>query len=389
MQHLDEGTIHSWLDGALSPDEAARVEAHVKECAQCQAAVAEARGFIAASSRILTALDNAPRGVIPAAAPKKRMNTFAWRVAATVLVVAAGTLVVVRNSSNRASSPATEPVLTSAPSVNDASTPNSAMADAASATAVAPTLEKSAATTKTAAAPGTAANQAVRRTPGVTNIPSAPDQKESRADAVAENSRESLSRKASVRQGNVVAAAPTPRAAPPVAAMAPQQFGAVGGGRVAGVAEMDNARDDWRIREIGPRRALGEKQTLYEVAAGDTVVFAEEVTFQLQQAVVTGAGVTQNPALRGRAAAKVSAAAADTARTAAAAAPAAAPPAERSYPSFTEAANGVNTLAWKDSATGTVLRLSGRHTRAELEEIRRRIERMRAAAAADSVKKVP
>src|SRR6202008_996108 len=103
MQHLGEGTIHSWLDGALSADEAARVEAHVKECAQCQAAVAEARGFIAASSRILTALDNAPRGVIPAAAQKKRMNTFAWRVAATVLVVAAGTLVVVRNSSNRAS----------------------------------------------------------------------------------------------------------------------------------------------------------------------------------------------------------------------------------------------------------------------------------------------
>jgi len=26
MQHLDEGTIHSWLDGALSPEDAARVE---------------------------------------------------------------------------------------------------------------------------------------------------------------------------------------------------------------------------------------------------------------------------------------------------------------------------------------------------------------------------
>src|SRR3982074_2705691 len=96
MQHLDEGTIHSWLDGALSADEAARVEAHVKECPQCAAAVAEARGFIAASSRILTALDNAPRGVIPAAAPAKRVNPMVWRVAATLLVVAAGTLVVVR-----------------------------------------------------------------------------------------------------------------------------------------------------------------------------------------------------------------------------------------------------------------------------------------------------
>ena len=96
MQHLDEGTIHSWLDGALSPEEAARLEAHVKECPQCAAAVAETRGFIAAASRILTALDNAPRGVIPAAAPKKRVDPLVWRIAATLLVVAGGTLVVAR-----------------------------------------------------------------------------------------------------------------------------------------------------------------------------------------------------------------------------------------------------------------------------------------------------
>src|SRR2546423_9316019 len=92
MQHLDEGTIHSWLDGAVSADEAARAEAHVKECPQCAAAVAEARGFIAASSRILTALDNAPRGVIPTAAPAKRVDPMVWRIAATGLGVAAGTL---------------------------------------------------------------------------------------------------------------------------------------------------------------------------------------------------------------------------------------------------------------------------------------------------------
>jgi anti-sigma factor RsiW len=79
MQHPDEGTIHSWLDGALSADEAARVEAHVKDCPECAVAVAEARGFIAAASRILTALDNAPRGVIPAAAPKKRIDPIVWR----------------------------------------------------------------------------------------------------------------------------------------------------------------------------------------------------------------------------------------------------------------------------------------------------------------------
>src|SRR5688500_2020571 len=102
MQHLDEGTIHSWLDGALSADEAARAEAHVAECRHCATAVAEARGFIAASSRILTALDNAPRGVIPVAAPRKRVDPLVWRVAATVLVVAARTLAVVRGSEYKA-----------------------------------------------------------------------------------------------------------------------------------------------------------------------------------------------------------------------------------------------------------------------------------------------
>src|ERR1700704_2763617 len=102
MQHLDEGTIHSWLDGALSAEEAARVEAHVKDCPECAAAVAEARGFIAASSRILTALDNAPRGVIPATAPRKRVDPIVWRVAATLLVVAGGTFAVLKSGGREA-----------------------------------------------------------------------------------------------------------------------------------------------------------------------------------------------------------------------------------------------------------------------------------------------
>lgn len=65
MQHPDEGTIHAWLDGQLPRDEALEVEAHVAECRECADAVAEARGLIAASSRILTALDSIPREVVP------------------------------------------------------------------------------------------------------------------------------------------------------------------------------------------------------------------------------------------------------------------------------------------------------------------------------------
>lgn len=65
MEHIEEGTIHAWLDDALASDEAARVEQHVRECAVCSAAVAEARGLIAASTRILSALDDVPGGVVP------------------------------------------------------------------------------------------------------------------------------------------------------------------------------------------------------------------------------------------------------------------------------------------------------------------------------------
>ena len=69
MQHLDEGTIHAWLDGQLPQEEAQQVESHVAECRQCADAVAEARGLIAASSRILTALDTVPGEVVPKQAP--------------------------------------------------------------------------------------------------------------------------------------------------------------------------------------------------------------------------------------------------------------------------------------------------------------------------------
>lgn len=79
MHHLDEGTIHAWLDGALPPDESARVEAHAAGCASCSAMVAEARGLIAASSRILSALDEVPAGVIPGAAQGDQLAAIRMR----------------------------------------------------------------------------------------------------------------------------------------------------------------------------------------------------------------------------------------------------------------------------------------------------------------------
>ena len=76
MQHPEEGIIHAWLDGALPANEAAVIESHVASCADCAAAVADARGLIAASSRIVGHLDAVPGKVIPAA-PRRRATS--WR----------------------------------------------------------------------------------------------------------------------------------------------------------------------------------------------------------------------------------------------------------------------------------------------------------------------
>lgn len=114
MQHLDEGQIHAWLDGALDAEEASRVERHAAECATCAAAVAEARGLIAGASRILMALDDTPGGVVPrpaAGAPQipRRRSESLWSTlrltparaaAAAVVFLAAGTALVVANRPN-------------------------------------------------------------------------------------------------------------------------------------------------------------------------------------------------------------------------------------------------------------------------------------------------
>lgn len=92
MNHLDEGTIHAWLDGGLSAAQSAEVDAHVKSCGECSARVVEARGLIAASSRILTALDDVPSNVTPkrAVVAPRRRRMAPWvsgLAAAAVLMV--------------------------------------------------------------------------------------------------------------------------------------------------------------------------------------------------------------------------------------------------------------------------------------------------------------
>jgi len=96
----DEGQIHAWLDGQLPPEEADRVERLVATDPAWAAAAAEARGLVAASSRILAALDDVPRGVLPVAGTAsrsaRRLPWWTKAAAAIVVIVGGSTLVLQR-----------------------------------------------------------------------------------------------------------------------------------------------------------------------------------------------------------------------------------------------------------------------------------------------------
>lgn len=110
--HVDEGTIHAWLDGELPAEEGAALESHVATCTSCAAAVAEARGLMAASSRILGALDEVPAEVIPrvakapVGAPRRAARRWWQRpqfaAAAGLVVMAVGSTVVFQRSGRTA-----------------------------------------------------------------------------------------------------------------------------------------------------------------------------------------------------------------------------------------------------------------------------------------------
>jgi hypothetical protein len=372
MQHLDEGTIHSWLDGALSADEGARVEAHIKECPQCAAAVAEARGFIAGASRILTALDNAPRGVIPAAAPKRRVDPIVWRVAATLLVVAAGTLVVVRNSGTN-DQPMSGPAdrITVSPPLTDDQPSIAEPVPIAGGTAGVPAAK--------------AASKAVRTNAGPIALSGRAGGQDPRFGIQSGENKKVLE-KGGLIPGQAAAPSEIAKAAPPTAS----RFAAPS--REAGrLAALDAAREPELLKEVGHPRGFGAKVTLYEVAPGDTVTLTEAVPLDLSEIVVTGAATV--PAARqatGKSAAAPSKArsdqgvittVADSQRPAGVPSPTPVVSAPAPTPQL-GMVNAPHTITWTDPATGHTLALTGRIPEARLQQIKIRIERERAAAVA-------
>ena len=361
MQHLDEGTIHSWLDGALSADEAARAEAHVAECLQCAAAVAEARGFIAASSRILTALDHVPRGVVPAAPPVKWYNRAAWRAAAAVLVVGVGSLVVVRNGGKNVSessielreTPDTAPIPKPAPPIIISASPTATQARKPQATASVPQSSRNEVSPR-AASSGKPAAEA--------DLSSKPIRAGSQPYIVTpERARDEV---VDATIGGNTASSPQVAGAVSATAQSALSSG------VAGATMLRAAGEEPRLKVVGTPRVIGAKVTLYEVAPGDTVTFSETLNVQLESVVTTAISTGEPQARRSM----EKSAAAPTAR--------AASPSPSVPPFQVEAANGVTTISWPDVSTGSMLRLSGRMPVERLKEIKLRIERERAAAAA-------
>jgi len=98
------------------------------------------------------------------------------------------------------------------------------------------------------------------------------------------------------------------------------------------------------------------------------VTLVEPMNVELNAPVVTGLS-SQVPADGKRARAVDKTTAAAGAQAAAPTAAPAAPPRAPTSPSFAEGANGKNTLTWTDPRTGLTNQLTGRHTRAELEQI--------------------
>ena len=166
-EHLDEGTIHAWLDGAVAPDESARVESAAGSCAECAARVAEARGLIAASSRILSSLDAVPAGVIPGSSTdvdqlaalraRRRATSRRWwqdrRVAvAASLVFVAGVSSLVMRSNGRQTTEASSQ-LTAESTPTSVLEPAPASAPATASTSPASPREAPARDAKVAASP--------------------------------------------------------------------------------------------------------------------------------------------------------------------------------------------------------------------------------------------
>jgi len=90
MSHADDGTLHAYLDGQLSPVELAQLEAHLASCPACRGRLEEERALVERADALLAAAAPPERALPPFPAVRRRSPLRRFRLpltwAATVLL---------------------------------------------------------------------------------------------------------------------------------------------------------------------------------------------------------------------------------------------------------------------------------------------------------------
>ena len=89
MSHVDDGTLHAYLDGELPAPERAALEIHIAQCATCGARLAEERSLIERASAVLGATRPSGRMIAPMFAQVSGTSGRAsWKVIRSLMRVA-------------------------------------------------------------------------------------------------------------------------------------------------------------------------------------------------------------------------------------------------------------------------------------------------------------
>jgi putative zinc finger protein len=80
MSHVDEGTLHSYLDGELPASERASVEAHLAQCAACGVTLGEARALLERASTLLGSAGPIERPAPPFEQLRRAPRRSPWRI---------------------------------------------------------------------------------------------------------------------------------------------------------------------------------------------------------------------------------------------------------------------------------------------------------------------
>jgi len=80
MSHVDEGTLHAYLDGELPSAERTAVEAHLAECARCRANLVEERALRERASALLGSARPVERPAPPLEQLRREPKRSHWHV---------------------------------------------------------------------------------------------------------------------------------------------------------------------------------------------------------------------------------------------------------------------------------------------------------------------